>query len=181
MRGFPGFRDDVAVGARFLAALPRFLRTPQSIEAMRADVRERFARREEHFLERFAEALQLPGSPYARLMFNRMREGSVRVCRKGAMLLTSLLGSAPVRLLNVCMGDRATFTRRECGCPLDATVVADVFLAALGGGSGGERLMELQWRDGRVLSVLRRIPARTPSGKIVHVASQLSDQAAGYG
>jgi hypothetical protein len=164
-----------------------------------------------------------------------------------AMLLTSLLPSAPVRLLNVCMGDRATVTRRQCGCglerdgwnlhlhnvrsfekltaggmtfldvdvirvleevlparfggrpadwqvveridgdharadvalvvdpsvgPLDIEEVADVFLAAIGGGSGGERLMELQWRNGRVLSVLREVPTRTPSGKIVHVASR---------
>ena len=166
---------------------------------------------------------------------------------RDAMLLTSLLESAPVRLLNVCMGDRATITRRQCGCglerdgwklhihgvrsfekltaggmtfldvdvirvleevmpgrfggrpadwqvieridgdhgradvalvvdpsvgPLDSEEVADVFLAAIGGGSGGERLMELQWRNGRVLSVLREAPTRTASGKIVHVASQ---------
>jgi hypothetical protein len=164
----------------------------------------------------------------------------------GAMLLTSLLASAPIRLLNVCMGDRATLSRRNCGCGLerdgwglhlhdvrsfekltaggitlldvdvirvleevlparfggrpqdwqlveridgdrarpevalvvdpsigllvDAEVI-NVFLAAIGGGNGGERLMELQWRDGRVLSVRRDVPARTASGKVVHVAS----------
>lgn len=162
-----------------------------------------------------------------------------------AMLLTSLLASAPVRLLNVCMGDRATVTRRQCECgldrdgwnlhihtvrsfekltaggmtfldvdvirvleevlpsrfggrpadwqvveqidddrarpgvalivdpsvgPLDARKVAEVFLAAIGGGSGGERMMELQWRQGRVLSVLRKAPVRTASGKVVHIA-----------
>ncbi|CAG0968560.1 hypothetical protein BURK1_01098 [Burkholderiales bacterium] len=162
-----------------------------------------------------------------------------------AMLLTSLLASAPIRLLNVCMGDRATLARRDCGCglardgwrlhvhdvrsfekltaggitfldvdvvrvleevlparfggrpadwqlveridgtrarpevalvvdpsvgPLDAAEVADAFLAAIGGGGGGERLMELQWRDGRVLSVVREAPSRTASGKILHVA-----------
>ena len=168
-----------------------------------------------------------------------------------AMLLTSLLESAPIRLLNVCMGDRATLTRRRCGCglerdgfplhlhtvrsfekltaggmtfldvdvirvleevlprrfggrpadwqliermdgdrarpgvalvvnpsvgTLDAAEVADVFLSAIGGGGGGERLMELQWREGRVLSVLREVPALTASGKIVHVASPAFDQ-----
>ena len=36
-----------------------------------------------------------------------------------AMLLTSLLDSAPLVLLNVCMGDRATLVRRTCGCGLD--------------------------------------------------------------
>jgi hypothetical protein len=165
---------------------------------------------------------------------------------KDAMLLTSLLASAPVRLLNVCMGDRAKLTRRECGCgierdgctlhlhsvrsfekltaggmtfldvdvirvleevlparfggraadwqlieqidgrrsrpevslvadpsvgPLDPDEVADAFFNAIGGGSGGERLMEMQWREGRVLSVLRQAPMRTASGKVLHVAS----------
>ena len=182
-------------------------------------------------------------------------EGSERPgIPKGAMLLTSLLKSAPVRLLNVCMGDRATVTRRQCGCglerdgwerhihtvrsfekltaggmtfldvdvirvleevlparfggraadwqvveqmdgdrmqpgvalvvdpsvgPLDADEVADVFLAAIGGGTGGERLMELQWRNSGVLSVLRQTPTRTPSGKVVHVAPAASRTGAG--
>jgi hypothetical protein len=163
-----------------------------------------------------------------------------------ALLLTSLLDSAPVRLLNVCMGDRATVTRRNCGCglerdgwsihihdvrsfekltaggitfldvdvisvlehvlparfggrpadyqlveqadgdrsrptvalvidpsigPLDEVEVADVFLTAIGGGSGGERLMELLWRNVNMVSVLREAPTRTASGKIVHVAA----------
>lgn len=182
---------------------------------------------------------------------NRATAASVPASRGDAMLLTSLLESAPIRLLNVCLGDRATLTRRRCGCglerdgfplhlhtvrsfekltaggmtfldvdvirvleevlprrfggrpadwqliermdgdrarpgvalvvnpsvgTLDAAEVADVFLSAIGGGGGGERLMELQWRDGRVLSVLREVPARTASGKIVHVASLASDQ-----
>ena len=64
----PFSRDDVAVGLRFLAALPRFLRTPLSLDAMRAIVRERFARREARFLACVARARALPGSPYARLL-----------------------------------------------------------------------------------------------------------------
>jgi hypothetical protein len=163
-----------------------------------------------------------------------------------AMLLTSLLESAPVRLLNVCMGDTATVSRRECGCgleldgwkthiqhvrsfekltaggmtfldtdvihvleeilparfggrpadwqvietidaddaragvalvvdpsvgPLDSAEVAGVFLDAIGGGTGGERMMELQWRSGRVLSVVRETPRRAASGKVLHVAA----------
>jgi hypothetical protein len=166
---------------------------------------------------------------------------------RDAMLLTSLLASAPVRLLNVCMGDRATINRRSCGCALenegwgthihdvrsfekltaggvalldsdvikvleevmpsrfggrpadwqlieridgknarpevalvvDPSVgplidqdVVDVFLTAIGGGDSAERLMELQWRDAGVISVLRESPARTASGKIMHVASR---------
>jgi hypothetical protein len=161
-----------------------------------------------------------------------------------AMLLTSLLPSAPVALLNVCMGDQAVVTRRSCGCglerdgwsthihevrsfekltaggitlldldvvrvleevlparfggsptdyqllerldgegarpevilvvspslgPCDAAQIADVFLNAIGGGNGGERLMELQWRGGGVLRVAREPPRRTASGKILHL------------
>ena len=187
-----------------------------------------------HFLDD-RHALIQPGS-----------DGEGYGLRSDAMLLTSLLESAPIRLLNVCMGDRAIVTRRSCGCGLDrdgwsqhihdvrsfekltaggitfldvdvidilervlpshfggrpadyqlvevldgerslpavALVidpsvgalneiqVADVFLNAIGGGSGGERFMELLWRNGHVLSVRREIPTRTVSGKVLHVAS----------
>ncbi|HYO47222.1 MAG TPA: hypothetical protein VEY33_11105 [Gemmatimonadota bacterium] len=53
--------------------------------------------------------------------------------------------------------------------PLDDDIVADAFLAALGGGDGGERLMELLWREGKVVRVERVAPVRTASGKILHV------------
>ena len=161
-----------------------------------------------------------------------------------AMLLTSLLGSAPLVLLNVCMGDRASLVRRRCGCgldrdagslhvhdvrsfekltaggvtwldvdvirvleeamprrygggpadwqlverldgvgesgavtlvvdpsvgPLDPDVVVEAFLGALGSRDGGERIMAMQWRDGRVLRVAREAPRRTVSGKVLHV------------
>ena len=145
--------------------------------------------------------------------------------RDDALLLTSLLPSAPIVLLIVSMGDRADLERRRCGCPLeahgwdlhisrvrsfekltaggitlldadrplverldgrgglprvqlivhpdvgelDSTVIADVFLEAVGGGSEGERLMELQWRGAGVLEVVREPPRRTPSGKILHL------------
>jgi len=160
------------------------------------------------------------------------------------MLLSSLLPTAPVLLLNVSMGDQAEVVRRACGCgleqhgwtlhiqevrsfekltaggvtlldtdvirvleqvlparfggrptdyqllerldgdlarpeirllvspevgALDPDLVADVFLSAVGGGSGGERLMELQWRGGRVVKVVRAAPHRTASGKLLHV------------
>jgi hypothetical protein len=160
------------------------------------------------------------------------------------MLLSSLLPSAPILMLNVSMGDQARLVRRACGCgleshgwnlhihevrsfekltaggitlldtdvirvleqilparfggsptdyqllerldndrarpeisllvspdvgPLDNDLVADVFLHAIGGGSGGERLMELQWRGGSVVRVVREAPRRTASGKILHL------------
>jgi hypothetical protein len=163
-----------------------------------------------------------------------------------AILLTSLLRSAPIVMLNVSMGDQAELSRRECGCPmerfgwhthihrirsfekltaggiqfldvdvirvleevlptrfggtamdyqlvedpdgvairpsvrlfvhpdvgpLDPAEVSDAFLTAIGGGDSGERLMELQWRGGRVLRVERRAPIRTGSGKILHLYS----------
>ncbi len=167
-----------------------------------------------------------------------------------AMLLTSLLDSAPLVLLNVCMGDRATVSRRDCGCAmaregwglhlhdvrsyekltaggitfldvdvirvleetmparfggrpadwqlverhdgargrpevllvvdpsagaLDEAAVADAFLDAIGGGSGGERLMELQWRAAGTLRVVREAPRRTETGKVLHVALERGD------
>ncbi len=163
---------------------------------------------------------------------------------RDAMLLTSLLPSAPLRLLNVCLGDRATVSTAACGCgleregwrthvrdvrsfdkltaggitfldvdvirvleetmpaafggrpgdwqivermdgadgrpevalvvdpaigPLDLPRVQDAFLDAIGGGDGGERLMELQWREGGVLRVVREAPRRTATGKAPHV------------
>ncbi|MEO8487758.1 MAG: hypothetical protein ABI585_15640 [Betaproteobacteria bacterium] len=166
---------------------------------------------------------------------------------RDAMLLTSLLDSAPIVLLNTCLGDRATPVRRRCGCglerdgwglhvhdvrsyekltaggitlldvdvvrvleetmparfggrstdwqlvermdgdrarpevalvvdpsvgPLDEHAVVDGFLAAIGGGSGGERLRGMQWSDARVLSVVREVPRRTETGKTLHVFHQ---------
>ena len=161
-----------------------------------------------------------------------------------AMLLSSLLPSAPILLLNVCMGDQAEITRRNCGCGLerdgwgvhihtvrsfekltaggitlldidvirvleevlparfggsptdyqlletldgararpevrllvnpvlgdiDSAALSDVFFNAIGGGTGGERLMELQWRSGGVLRIVRELPRKTASGKILHL------------
>lgn len=164
-----------------------------------------------------------------------------------ALLLTSLLKTAPVVLFNVCMGDQANVTRGSCGCPLDdlgwhihlsqvrsfekltagglqfldfdvirvledvlprrfggtaldyqiversdrpgsraqiqlilspdlgelnSDEVLNTFLEALGGGSEGERFMELQLRDGLVVEVVRQRPLRTTSGKILHLHSE---------
>ena len=53
--------------------------------------------------------------------------------------------------------------------PLDPTAVADAFLAAIGTGTGVERIMGQVWRDGRILRVERRGPLATASGKILHL------------
>ena len=56
--------------------------------------------------------------------------------------------------------------------PVDAEVVAETFLNALGAGSGAERIMGLVWRTGRFLSVERQPPLVTASGKILHLHAQ---------
>jgi hypothetical protein len=53
--------------------------------------------------------------------------------------------------------------------PLDDEAIGDVFLRAIGGGSGVERITELQWRQGGWLQVERRAPLTTDSGKILHL------------
>jgi hypothetical protein len=53
---------------------------------------------------------------------------------------------------------------------LDEPAVADAFLAAIGGGSGAERVMELQWRQGGVVQVERRAPLVSAAGKVLHVS-----------
>jgi hypothetical protein len=65
--------------------------------------------------------------------------------------------------------------------PLDAGLVADAFLEAIGHGAGAERVMGLAWRDAGFLRVERRPPLATESGKILHVhagAAHLPDAAA---
>ena len=66
MAGLSG--DDLRVGLRFLAALPRFLRSPFSLEQARAEVRQRFEQRPARFLESVTEACRVPDSPYAKLL-----------------------------------------------------------------------------------------------------------------
>ncbi len=41
---------------------------------------------------------------------------------EGALLVSSLLPSSPLILLNVSMGDKATMVTRRCGCPMEAIV-----------------------------------------------------------
>jgi hypothetical protein len=53
--------------------------------------------------------------------------------------------------------------------PLDQAAVADAFLAAVGGGSALDRVMELFWRQADLLRVERQPPRPTTSGKILHL------------
>jgi len=159
----------------------------------------------------------------------------------GALLVSSLRITAPLILLNVSMGDRAQWSQRSCGCPLerlgwrvhlhtirsfekltaggmtvldgdvirvleevlpgrfggaptdyqlveshgglprlriilhpslgplDADAVVQTFLAATSASSASNRMMAAHWQEAGLLSVERRPPHATPSGKILHV------------
>jgi hypothetical protein len=62
--------------------------------------------------------------------------------------------------------------------PVDSGAVAEAFLAAIGPGSGPERITALLWGDGGLLEVERRPPVDTQSGKILHVHSRRVPDAA---
>ncbi len=53
--------------------------------------------------------------------------------------------------------------------PVDEARVAEAFLAAIGAGSGAERIMGTVWRDARLLRVERHPPLPGASGKILHL------------
>ena len=170
-------------------------------------------------------------------------DGPARGMPADALLVTSLLPTAPLLFLNVALGDQASVVRRACGCPLEAlgwathlasvrgyekltaggmtfldtdlirvleevlparvgggptdyqiveeedgngrsrlrllvhpavgpvdpATVIDVFLSAIGSGSGAGRVMALQWRAAGLLTVERALPLALPSGKVLHV------------
>jgi hypothetical protein len=161
----------------------------------------------------------------------------------GALLVSSLRPTVPFVMLNVSMGDRATMTNRQCGCPMEAlgwrthlvairsfekltaggmtfidtdvirileevlparfggspvdyqliegetedggprlrllihprvgpleeAAVEAAFLDAVGTGSGAQRIMARQWREGRVLRVEREVPRTGVLGKVAHI------------
>jgi hypothetical protein len=53
--------------------------------------------------------------------------------------------------------------------PLDIEAIAESFFTGIVVGSGAERIMGLQWRDGHLLRVERAIPRSTTRGKILHL------------
>jgi hypothetical protein len=52
---------------------------------------------------------------------------------------------------------------------VDERALVEQFYALIGPGSGVERLVALQWRQGDWLRVERRTPLSTPAGKVVHL------------
>jgi hypothetical protein len=57
---------------------------------------------------------------------------------------------------------------------LDVRAVREAFLAAIGGGSGGERVMALQWQRADILRVERIAPRIAASGKVLHLHRRAS-------
>lgn len=56
--------------------------------------------------------------------------------------------------------------------PIDEAALVDTFLHAIGAGGGGERLMTMALERGGVVRIERAPPARTASGKILHVHAE---------
>jgi hypothetical protein len=52
--------------------------------------------------------------------------------------------------------------------PVDPRAAIDAFLSAIGG-ADGQRVMGMMWRDAKLVTVERRPPLTTPSGKILHL------------
>ena len=65
--------------------------------------------------------------------------------------------------------------------PADPAVVSRVFLEELGLGSGTRQVMALQWRETGLVSVERRWPLATASGKILHLWTQATNPPGGSG
>jgi hypothetical protein len=63
---------------------------------------------------------------------------------------------------------------------VDPTAVSNVFLEALGTGSGTRRVMALQWRQAGFLRVERQAPLATPSGKILHLWANPAASSGGF-
>jgi hypothetical protein len=53
--------------------------------------------------------------------------------------------------------------------PVDAAAVETTFLDSIGSGSGAEKIMQLAWREARLLRVDRQPPLVTALGKILHL------------
>jgi len=53
--------------------------------------------------------------------------------------------------------------------PIDTEAFIGAFLEEIGRGGGAERVMGLQWRDGKYVRVERRVPEKTSTGKIKHL------------
>jgi hypothetical protein len=60
--------------------------------------------------------------------------------------------------------------------PLPEDAVAQAFLAAIGRGSGAERIMSLVWGDARLLRIERRPPVAAETGKVLHLHAAASSR-----
>jgi hypothetical protein len=53
--------------------------------------------------------------------------------------------------------------------PVEPGTLLDVFLSAVGNGSGAKQVMALQWRAAELVTVERQLPVTMPSGKVLHL------------
>jgi hypothetical protein len=145
-------RYDARVGARFLRRLPRFLRRPLTLAEAR-----------ETYTIRSFEKLTAAGMTFV----------DADVIRVLEEVLPTRFGGGPTDYQFV-EGDEAGQPRiRLLGSPdvgpLDSDLVVDTFLTAISRGSRAEGIMGLVWRDAKLVSVERRTPFSTASGKILHL------------
>ncbi len=111
--------------------------------------------------------------------FERLKSGGMTFLDKDIVpILEQVL---PGRFGGTVLDYQLSEREREDGTPemviiispsvgaLDERAVVEVFLEAIGRGSGAERVMGLQWRSGNYLRVERRVPERTATGKIKHL------------
>jgi hypothetical protein len=126
-------------------------------------------------MERLGWPLHLQGiRSFEKLTAGGMNFLDVDVIRILEEILPSRFGGEPTDYQLVEQGDDSGHPALRLRIhpqvgPIDDREVVDSFLDAIGGGDGGERLMELQWRRAGVLVVERKPPARTESGKILHL------------
>ena len=60
---------------------------------------------------------------------------------------------------------------------VDEPLLINTFIDAVGGGSGVERVMALQWRSSELVRIVREPPKSTASGKILHLRSARGEPA----
>lgn len=111
---------------------------------------------------------------YEKLTCGGMTFTDCDVVRVLEEVLPERFGGGPTdyQLLEEDAGDgqpRLRLLVRPSVGPVDPDAVSNAFLEAIGPGSGTERIMALQWRQGRFLRVEREAPRAAPSGKILHL------------
>lgn len=138
--------EDLLVSARFLTALPGYLRKTLSIAEATAVIKNRFERRERNFVQIEMLETDLPAR------FGGGATDDQLVEQEGRN------GEPEVRIL--------VNPKLEA---IDLNEVREFFHSWLGQSKDGEKLMELYWKSSGFLKAERQAPYQTKSGKIPHV------------